>query len=228
MILNTASNIIFNGATVQSVIYNHNVIWPTGAPSLTNAWSASGYIEIETATSNYSIYLTPSVNRFTWLGDQHAATTDVVSPTWDYWVGRSQGFTADKHTDPEESGLLPVRHSSVYFAVSAKWSATDNKAYTQSAFLHMPSSVVSGSGRDYTASIDGRNVTSDKIDGFHIARTASIIVTAKSGIIGPSPSSASVTTSNVYHLPYGAAISGTKYCGVGVTARFSASGIYMP
>lgn len=41
MILNTASQVIYNGASVNSVIYNGQVIWPS-TPTGTYPWTASG------------------------------------------------------------------------------------------------------------------------------------------------------------------------------------------
>ena len=48
MIWNTANNVIWNGAPVNSVWYNQTKVWPTSAPPTYVDWFASG--------QNYSIY----------------------------------------------------------------------------------------------------------------------------------------------------------------------------
>lgn len=43
MIWNTASTVIYNGRTVNSVYYNGIKIWPSAPPTPVYSWSASGY-----------------------------------------------------------------------------------------------------------------------------------------------------------------------------------------
>lgn len=76
MILNTASNIIFNGSAAKAVIYNGQKIWPTATAYPSGAWSASGQLNFD--ASHTAAAAVPMFKRlsFNWLDGRTKGSYD--------------------------------------------------------------------------------------------------------------------------------------------------------
>lgn len=76
MILNTASNVIYNGSAAKAVIYNGQKIWPQSPVFPTGAWSASGQLHFDSAHT--AAAAVPMFKRlsFNWLDGREKGTYD--------------------------------------------------------------------------------------------------------------------------------------------------------
>lgn len=191
MIWNTAKNVIYNGSSVQSVIYNGSVIWPSSPAIPSGAWSASGFHSAGLGVT-YGVYSLPMFYSFKWLADEHPSTTILSSGSL-YFNKTASGFEALKPATASmhSSLLVGERHSGLYIYISASASAsgTSNnlKWNTTVAYSGKPSSYfssVSGSGisghlSDGTVWTSHLRVPYTSLNEF----TASALLTAASAII---------------------------------------------
>ena len=234
MIIGNATNVIYNGATVESVIYNGSVVWPTAAPGpVPYSWSASGYTEVGTASA-YNVCMPLNVRSFGWLTDTAAADTAVISGLplsgAKYWAYSSQGaYNMSKSSTDGSSLQTAATHKNLMFDFTALCTGryVDETYYRCITQLQLKTPFVNGvvSGGSITSVIDNHltssassynNYWNDISGSFHAtAKSAKLVTTGTASFVAL----LDVSASGDYHTYRGHA---------GMTATWSGSGVYVP
>ena len=234
MIIGNATNVIYNGATVESVIYNGSVVWPTAAPGpVPYSWSASGYTEVGTASA-YNVCMPLNVRSFGWLTDTAAANTAVISGLplsgAKYWAYSSQGaYNISKYSVEGSSFQIAASHKNLMFDFTALCTGryVDETYYRCITKLQLNPPYVNGavSGGGFTSIIDNHLTSAaSSYNTYWNDISGSFHATAKSAKIITISSSFSVAFLDV-------SASGDSYTyrgHAGMTANWSASGVYVP
>lgn len=236
MIIGDATNVIYNGATVESVIYNGSVVWPTATPGpVPYSWSASGYTEVDPASS-YGIGMPLNVRSFGWLTDTAAADTAVISGLpksgAKYWAYSSQADYSWGKSSTEGSSIQTAAiHKNLMFDFTALCSGYYSEtAYpnciTRLQLTHPFGGIGQDSGVSITSVIDNTFTSAASSWGYyHSTISGSSHSTAKSAKFVANTSQASVVAQ------FYVSASGDTYTyrgHAGMTATWSGSGVYVP
>lgn len=236
MIIGDATNVIYNGATVESVIYNGSVVWPTATPGpVPYSWSASGYTEVD-PVSSYGIGMPLNVRSFGWLTDTAAADTAVISGLpksgAKYWAYSSQADYSWRKSSTEGSSLqASAIHKNLMFDFTALCSGYYGEeefpiCITNLRLAHPFGGYGQDSGVSITSVIDNKLTSSaSSWSYYNNTISGSSHSTAKSAKMVSNTGDGSVvaqfyvSASGSYHTYRGHA---------GMTATWSGSGVYVP
>lgn len=181
MILSNAQDLIYNGASVNSVWYNQTKIWPTSAPG-PQTWSAVGYDTLHTASSKEKLGNTVCFNCTGFTGYDSS-----ILSTYNMYVhsftNPFTGYTSFTGSSINTNKTL----KKVYIAYSLLNSITSNWATSNiiTGFLSIQNPLTNASGL-WASAICGYNWGSSPTGNSGVGNTFWAVRAAKGLKVGKS------------------------------------------